>query len=76
MSFRNVLLGVDQLANTLLGGSPDETLSARAWRLRGTSAGWARAQRIIDAVFMDPKHCEDSYTSEKNRKQLPGEYRD
>lgn len=32
--FHNVLVSVDQLANTLLAGYPDETLSARSWRCR------------------------------------------
>jgi hypothetical protein len=38
---RNVLIGIDQTVNCLFRlngewGQPDETLSARAWRVRGT----------------------------------------
>lgn len=29
---KNVLIALDQLANALIGGWPDESLSSRAWR--------------------------------------------
>ena len=75
---KNFLIGLDQLINTLVWikgdgfGMPDETLSARAWRLRGQSNVW----RFIDMLlFFDPAHCRTSYDSELERKQLPKEYR-
>ena len=74
---KNLLIAIDQLINTLVWikgdgfGLPDETLSARAWRLRGQSKAWA----VIDSLlFFDPLHCRYSYESEKQRKQLPKEY--
>jgi hypothetical protein len=30
----NILVGLTQLLNTILGGDPDETTSSRAWRNR------------------------------------------
>lgn len=75
---KNLLIGLDQLINTLVWikgdglGCPDETLSARAWRLRDQSDAWKR----IDALmFFDPDHCRTSYESELERKQLPKAYR-
>lgn len=68
-------IALDQLANAIIGGEPDETLSARAWRLRQRPA-WGRAQRIIDRLFFwEAEHCRASYDSEINRQQMPGIYR-
>ena len=55
---REVLLAIDQLANTvLLFGHPgtyaDETLSASAWRQsrEGRPLRWVLFRRLIDALF-------------------------
>lgn len=69
-----VLIAVDQLANALRGGHPDETLSAAAHRrhLAGKS-GW---RNFINALFFRQEdHCRDAHASELARKQLPKEYR-
>lgn len=74
---KNVLIGIDQTVNCAIRlsdgfGKPDETLSARAWRLR---ADHPRLCVWIDRVmFFDPSHCRESYESEVLRKQLPLEY--
>ena len=74
---KNLLIAIDQLVNTLVWingdgfGLPDETLSARAWRLRGQSGAWKRIDALL---FFDPDHCRTSYESEMQRKQLPKEY--
>lgn len=71
MSLKQIAIAVDQLANALLGGMADETLSARAHR---TGSAW---EPVIDALFFwQSDHCFESYMSEKDRKQLPQEYRD
>ena len=71
MSLKQIAIAIDQLANTLLGGFSDETLSARAHR---TGSAW---EPVIDALFFwQADHCQDAYLSEKERKQLPTEYRD
>lgn len=71
---RQVLIALDQLANTILAGYADETLSARAYRLsRDRSWHWPR--RVIDALFFwDKNHCEKSYRSERLRRHLPFDY--
>lgn len=55
-------------------GSPDEMLSARAWRLR---VGYPRLVKIIDGLFFwDADHCRECYEIELRRRQLPSEYRE
>ena len=72
------LIALDQLANTVTWihgdgfGYADETLSARAWRLRDQSNAWKRIDRLF---FWDPDHCRTSFEAELNRKQLPAVYR-
>lgn len=76
---KQVLIAVDQLLNALLGGWADETVSSRAWRLSAVSRGWERTRAAIDgvaAVFGDPQHCFESWTSERLRSQFPPELRD
>lgn len=69
-SVMQVLIAIDQLANTLFGGWADETLSSRAYRTMPTLA------KIIDTVlFFDPNHCMMSYQSEQLRMQSPPELR-
>lgn len=76
MSLKNVAIAFDQLINTLLGAAPDETLSARAYRLRLVSTPWRVAQVVIDALFFwQDEHCKAAYFAEYERSQLPGEYR-
>ena len=76
MSLKNIAIAFDQLINTLLGSAPDETLSAKAWRMRLVSTPWHIAQVVIDALFFwQTEHCKAAYFSEYERKQLPGEYR-
>lgn len=68
---KQVLIALDQLLNTLLKGYADETLSSRAYRLR-VERGRVWPERIINAVFFfDDNHCEESYQSEIQRRQLP-----
>ena len=68
---KQVLIALDQLLNTLFKGYADETLSSRAYRLR-VERGRVWAERIIDTVlFFDDNHCEESYISEVQRRQLP-----
>ncbi len=71
MYFLRLLIAIDQLCNTILGGQPDETISARAWRTRNTLL-----IHIIDTIFwFDPRHCETSFESETIRKYLPDIYK-
>ena len=65
----NLAIALDQLAHALIGGSCDETFSARAYR-----EDWM-IQHLINLLFWDKDHCKESYESERNRTHLPEEYR-
>ena len=71
-------IAIDQVFNTILWvsgdgfGYADETLSARAWRLRDRSSAW----KLIDGLFFwQEGHCEKAYYSEVVRKHYPEGYR-
>ena len=72
----NILIGIDQLITTLLGGWPDETLSSYAWRLDYNGRIFGTMFRpAIDWAFRtaknQPDHCYQSYLSEIERRQMP-----
>lgn len=73
--FLNLLIGIDQLGNCILGGEADETISARCWRNRNKKY-FHFLRILVDKLFwFDDNHCEESYYTEELRKQLPSEYR-
>lgn len=72
----NLAIGLDQLANAVLAGAPDETLSSRAHRMRVKGHrywGWT-ACAINLLFFWQQDHCRQSYESELARRHLPSEY--
>ena len=75
----NFLIGLDQAFNCLIKlddgwGKPDESISARAWRLRRKHP---TLRAVIDGLFFwQPNHCESSFWSEVGRLQLPTDYQD
>ena len=79
----HVWIALSQLGNALLGGYPDESMSARAYRTasRGRWPGVVM-RPLIDALFFmvtlgrDRNHCQNAYWSEIDRRQLPIQYRD
>lgn len=67
---KNVLVGIDQLCNAIIGGDPDETISARCWRHRDNKAGYL-AYKFIDSIFNVlgyPNHCASSAEPDFNTK--------
>jgi len=55
----NVLIGIDQLANALLAGSPDETISSRAGKGQKEGKRWACLLcRFLD--YLQKDHCAKS----------------
>ncbi len=67
---------LDQGFNVLLGGFADETLSARAHRMREKKQRyWGWTANAIDRLFFWEKdHCKRAYESELQRRQLPDHY--
>lgn len=76
---KNVLIALDQLANTLCGHMPDETISATAYRKSQLKGHYFyKLLKFILDVCLSPikqNHCEQAYISEVYRKQLPPNYR-
>ena len=73
---KQFIIAIDQLANTILGGYADETLSARAWRTENKGKLFGKFFRpIIDIIFFwDPNHCYESYLSELKKRHFPKDY--
>ena len=70
-----ILVAIDQLINTLIGGFADETLSSRAHRRRLRGKGGVAW--VIDHIFFwQNEHCKTAYESELERAQLPVEFRE
>lgn len=75
----NLGICLDQGLNCLVKlsdgwGSPDEMLSARAWRIKVMHP---KLYRVIDALFFwDKDHCKECFQIEMERRQLPKEYRE
>jgi uncharacterized membrane protein len=73
---KQFLIVADQLVNVLCFGWADETLSARC----GREKRWLR--HVIDVIFCWQRdeagrgHCEQCYWYERERMDLPGEYRE
>jgi len=71
-----IAIAFDQLLNAILGGMADETLSARAHRMRAKGQRyWGWTANSIDALFFwQPGHCKLSHEDEVKRAQLPKVY--
>lgn len=55
--FWNILVSLDQLVNTLLGGDPDETISSRAAKAKLNNKKWGCLLcKLLDRI--DPNHCD------------------
>jgi hypothetical protein len=69
----NLLIALDQLANAILLGSPDETLSSRAYRAWLLDRFFGKVFKpLIDILFFfDQDHCYRAYMAEVRKKQLP-----
>jgi hypothetical protein len=71
-------ISLDQSVNTLLGGSADETMSSRCFRLDHIPA-----YRVLEAIvnvifypFQGPDHCKHAYEKEVLGRQLPTKFYD
>lgn len=66
----NFLIGLDQFANSILGGAPDETISSRVGRAR-TNGHWMGKFMCWWLDWLDPGHCKDAIQSERDHQHLP-----
>jgi len=69
--FWNVLIGIDQLANAVLLGDPDETISSRLgkWLLLSKSSWRYKIARPLCRVLhiADPNHCNTSIEEDEGK---------
>lgn len=73
----NVAIAIDQTLNALRGGSPDETLSAAAWRTEQEGRILGRIFRPLIDLLARPwerDHCRTAFESERDGSHLPKEY--
>ena len=52
--FKNILIAIDQLLNTIFGGFPDETISSRCGKLLGKN-------RIADYICKELNKAESNH---------------
>lgn len=68
---KNVLIGIDQLVNVLIGGYPDESISSRAYRNRRLG-GWGYIYSAINMLFFwQENHCYAAHVAELKLRQMP-----
>lgn len=69
----SLAIAIDQLLNVLLLGSPDETLSSRAYRADRDGKVFGRFFRpLINTLFFwQDQHCRAAYKAEVSRRQYP-----
>ena len=71
-----VFIGVDQLINTILDGSADETMSSRCFRLNHIPT-YRYLELFVNVIFyplQGPDHCEHAYWKEVLGRQVPEEF--
>jgi len=72
----NILIGLDQFGNSILGGDPDETISSRLGKLKirhGGSIPWYRPlSKIVDWGLdkIDPNHSIDAIEEDEGKDAL------
>lgn len=60
----NLLISLDQLANTIAGGDPDETISSRAAKAQSKGLRWGCLLcRLLDKI--DPRHCANNIEADR-----------
>ena len=62
--FWNILISIDQFANTVLGGFPDETISSRAGKAMREGKAWGCVLCKILNLF-ENEHCAKSIEADE-----------
>lgn len=64
----NLLISIDQLANTLLGGYPDETISSRMGKSIARNENCPVCHLLCKILnFFDKNHCEKSIEHDEGK---------
>ena len=65
---KNVLIAIDQLANAILLGDPDETISSRMVNLAARNRQNAFGRLICwFLALLDPGHCRDAIEEDEGK---------
>lgn len=64
----NILIALDQLANALLLGDPDETISSRMGKYAERGRGWVPCQLCKLINLFDKDHCKNSIELDEGAK--------
>jgi hypothetical protein len=70
--FWNILIAIDQFANTVLAGDPDETMSSRFGKWK-TADGWRREVAYVVCRclhWIDKGHCEKSIEADEGDRTI------
>jgi hypothetical protein len=64
----NLLVSLDQLANTLIGGNPDVTISGKVGLKSSKDSKWVWLEQLIDFTFepIETNHCLRTYLDEND----------
>lgn len=65
---RNVLVGLDQLANALAGGDPDETISSRCGKREESNRFCRWLCQMLHKL--DPRHCKNSIEPDEGKEAV------
>jgi hypothetical protein len=81
-----LLIALDQVVNILItplssGAWADESMSCRCYRMHRDGKPWGKLlMPVIDKIFSlvqkVPNHCEVAYLHEKQRYNMPAEFRE
>jgi len=69
----NILISIDQLGNTIIGGDPDETISSRIGKMKVKHGGripWYRPlSKVVDWGLdkIDPNHSIDAIEQDEGK---------
>ena len=66
--FWNLLVAVDQLFNTILGGDPDETISSRIGKAKRRGEKWAIWFTKVGNIVLGKNHFIKSIEEDEGRK--------
>jgi len=64
----NLLISIDQFANTLLGGDPDETLSSRLGKYQHRCPVCRFICRLLSKI--DYRHCQKSIEDDEGDREV------
>ena len=68
MYFWNILIAIDQFANTILGGDPDETLSSRLGKYQHRCSICRLICKLLSKI--DYRHCQKSIESDEGDREV------